>query len=45
MTKMVNWHGLLIPDNDCFLVGKKCTPSCPHFDMAWLHQEKDEESV
>ena len=35
------WHGIKIPDKDCFKKGKKCTPDCSSYDLGWLTLEDE----
>lgn len=39
MNKKIEWHGIKIPDKDCFEKGKKCTPDCSSYDLGWLYEE------
>lgn len=39
--KTQKWGKMEIPDRNCFKEGKKCTPSCPSYDLGWLYPEDD----
>ena len=45
MVKTIQWNRITIPDKDCFVWDKKCTPECPSYDIGNLYfDDEDDES-